>query len=367
MATDNAVLKGRSRPDFQAETPCTLKFEDLFNQKNSQRNNKFPQNLLPSRALRPLLKENLTFVTSSDNILNVTSSTRGMVYKPTGQKSSILSRTDRLFFRLIFQSKFRLLAILVLIGIPIGATSSFAYRLHQQNQALKASAREVVGELEILNQEIETLSRRAGIARTKAVNLRPNFGGRGGVAIPLKPEDQLKIAKAKLPVLSRQLKLETKPALEKKLQKEVVISESTPTGNPVKTAFEVSSDFGIRPNPFSYGGYEGHDGIDLLGPHGTPIYATAAGKAERAGFDGGYGNHVLIKNAQGFETLYAHLAKLAIAPNTQVKQGQLIGYMGSTGRSTGVHLHYSIYKAGKAIDPKPFMEPNLKYSEAFNN
>ena len=290
-----------------------------------------------------------------------------MVFNPANQKISLLSRQDRLFVKLIFQSKARFLAILAILGVPAAASLGIAYNLYQQKQALEVSTQEVVGKLELLNREIEDLNRRAGIPRTKAPkSLLPQIDGKGGVAIPIEPQEQIKLAKAKLPAMTRQLEQQTKPALEETLKREALIAEATPTGNPVKVPFEVSSDFGVRPNPFGAGGYEGHDGIDLLGAHGTPIYATSSGIAERASYDGGYGNHVIIKSSQGYETLYAHLSKLAIAPKTQVKQGQLIGYMGSTGRSTGVHLHYSVYKQGKAIDPKPYMAPNLKYSAAFN-
>ena len=190
--------------------------------------------------------------------------------------------------------------------------------------------------------------------------------GKGGVPREIQAKDLLEIARNKLPVLAKRLERETKPALEKTLEKEAIISQATPTGNPVKGAFEVSSDFGIRPNPFGGGGHEGHDGIDILGDEGTPIYATASGKVEQAQFGSGYGYHVVLKNAQGYETLYAHLSKLAVKPQAEVKQGQLVGYMGNTGRSTGTHLHYAVYLNGKVLDPKPFMAQGWTYSEGFN-
>lgn len=285
-------------------------------------------------------------------------------YKST--KVELFNKKDRLAVKLLLQSKVRIALFSSLFAIPIVASSGFAVWFYNQNQVLESSAREVVTELELLNEEIEVLSRRAGIPRVKPEGLTQKMSnGQGGIPQPIAAEAQLEIAKNKIPVIVSKLKTETKPALEKTLQKEQVVAMATPTGNPTRGHFEVSSDFGVRPNPYG-GGYEGHDGIDILGDYGTPIFATTSGKAERAHFDPGYGNFVLIKNEQGYETVYAHMSELAIKPNSQVKQGQLIGYMGSTGRSTGTHLHYSIYKKGKALDPKPYMTPGWTYSEGFN-
>ncbi len=286
-------------------------------------------------------------------------------------KVTFLTPRERLGIKLLVRSKFRFALISCLVATPIIASSGFAVWLYSQNQALVSSAREVVGELELLDQEIEVLSRRAGLPRVRPNSqssnaLGPISKGQGGVPVELEAKTQLKLAQQKLPTLAKRLQNETRPALEKTLQQEEVIAQATPTGNPVKGSFEVSSDFGIRPNPYGGPGYEGHDGIDILGDHGTPIYATASGHAERAQYGGGYGYHVVLKNSQGYETLYAHLSKLAVTPNEKVKQGQLIGYMGSTGRSTGTHLHYSIYRNGKAIDPKTYMGKDWVYSEAFN-
>ena len=305
-----------------------------------------------------------------DIILYETIKRIGMTVGFKATKVAILTRKERLVVKLLFQSKARLALISLLVAAPLLGSSGLAFWFYSQNRALAHSTREVVGELEILNKEIEALSRRAGIPRVSPEGLSSealtqSLEGRGGVPQPIQPGDQLEIAKSKLPLLSKRLEQETKPALEKKLEKEALISKATPSGNPVQGSFEVSSDFGVRPNPYGGAGYEGHDGIDILGAHGTPIYATASGTAIRAQFGGGYGYHVLIKTNQGFETLYAHLSKLAIAPNAPIEKGQLIGYMGNTGRSTGTHLHYSVYHQGKAVDPKSYMNQGWRYSEGF--
>ena len=100
-----------------------------------------------------------------------------------------------------------------------------------------------------------------------------------------------------------------------------------------------------------------HAGIELAGPYGTPIYATADGTVERAGWNnGGYGNLIELDHGRGIETRYGHLSKVLISAGQQVKRGQLIAYMGSTGRSTGSHLHYEVRIDGKPVNPIPFMK-----------
>ncbi|UUR07718.1 M23 family metallopeptidase [Sphingomonas glaciei] len=129
---------------------------------------------------------------------------------------------------------------------------------------------------------------------------------------------------------------------------------AVPSDKPVKTA-EFTSSFGVRNDPFGRGAAM-HAGIDLAGPHGTPIYATADGTVTDAGFNsGGYGNLVKLDHGRGIETRYGHLAAFSVRAGDRVKRGQLIGRMGSTGRSTGSHLHYEVRIDGRAVNPIPFM------------
>ena len=129
---------------------------------------------------------------------------------------------------------------------------------------------------------------------------------------------------------------------------------SVPSDKPVKTA-AFTSGYGIRSDPFR-GGAAMHAGIDLSGPVGTPIYATANGVVTTAGYNsGGYGNLVKIDHGRGIETRYGHLASMSVRPGDRVTRGQQIGRMGSTGRSTGSHLHYEVRIDGRAVNPVPFM------------
>ena len=117
-----------------------------------------------------------------------------------------------------------------------------------------------------------------------------------------------------------------------------------------------TSGFGVRSDPFK-GRAAMHPGIDLAGPYGTPIYATADGTVGRAEWNnGGYGNLVEIDHGHGIQTRYGHLSRSIVHAGERVKRGQLIAYMGSTGRSTGSHLHYEVRLDGKAVNPIPFLQ-----------
>jgi murein DD-endopeptidase MepM/ murein hydrolase activator NlpD len=119
-----------------------------------------------------------------------------------------------------------------------------------------------------------------------------------------------------------------------------------------------TSGYGIRSDPFR-GRAAMHAGIDLAGPYGTPIYATADGVVGRSEWNsGGYGNLVEINHGQGIQTRYGHLSRLVARPGARVRRGELIGLMGSTGRSTGSHLHYEVRIDGRAVNPIPFMQPS---------
>lgn len=116
-----------------------------------------------------------------------------------------------------------------------------------------------------------------------------------------------------------------------------------------------SSYFGVRSDPFK-GTAAMHAGVDMPGPIGTPVYATADGIVDRAGIAGGYGNLVEIDHGKGIQTRYGHLSKILVQPNERVKRGQEIALMGSTGRSTGSHLHYEVRIDGRAVNPIPFLQ-----------
>jgi murein DD-endopeptidase MepM/ murein hydrolase activator NlpD len=127
-----------------------------------------------------------------------------------------------------------------------------------------------------------------------------------------------------------------------------------PAYMPVKD-YRYTSSYGYRYDPFN-GGTAMHAGVDMAGAHGEPIYASADGVVQQAGRSGGYGNLVELRHGKGIDTRYGHLSAIAVKPGERVRQGQLIGRMGSTGRSTGTHLHFEVRVDGRAVNPRPFLD-----------
>lgn len=127
----------------------------------------------------------------------------------------------------------------------------------------------------------------------------------------------------------------------------------TPLGLPFPGA--ITSTFGHRENPFGGSNVETHKGLDIRGPLGAPVKAMAKGVVTFAGPRGGFGNCIILKHANGFETLYGHLSKILIRPGQKIDIGQQIGKIGSTGRSTGPHLHYEVHRNGQRINPQSFL------------
>ncbi|MCB2088328.1 MAG: M23 family metallopeptidase [Sphingomonadaceae bacterium] len=116
----------------------------------------------------------------------------------------------------------------------------------------------------------------------------------------------------------------------------------------------LTSNYGMRNHPV-IGGRRAHKGVDLAAPTGTPVYATADGVISKAEWFSSYGLYISIEHGAKLQTRYAHMSKLAVASGERVKKGDIIGYVGSTGRSTGPHLHYEVRVAGTAVNPIPYM------------
>jgi murein DD-endopeptidase MepM/ murein hydrolase activator NlpD len=121
----------------------------------------------------------------------------------------------------------------------------------------------------------------------------------------------------------------------------------------------IASGFGMRIDPV-YGTPKWHKGLDFTAPQGTPIYATGNGTVREASFSaGGFGNHVIINHGYGYETLYGHMVRMKVREGQKVKRGELIGWVGSTGKSTGPHCHYEVHVNGVEVDPVYFFYNDL--------
>ena len=139
------------------------------------------------------------------------------------------------------------------------------------------------------------------------------------------------------------------------------ITVSVPSRMPVE-AVRMSSGYGMRTHPI-LGGTRRHEGVDLAAPRGTPVYATADGLVGRALYFGSYGNYVQIEHGGELETRYGHLSSYTVQAGDTVHKGDLIGYVGTTGRSTGPHLHYEVRVAGQPVDPRPYMLADVALGE----
>ena len=130
-----------------------------------------------------------------------------------------------------------------------------------------------------------------------------------------------------------------------------------PSGRPVSRTYQLGSVFGMRKHPI-LGVDKMHQGIDFPAPTGTPVLATAAGKVVKAYYgadSSSYGNHIMIWHDEEYQTKYAHLSEISVAIDQIVSEGDTIGYVGNTGRSTNAHLHYEVIRDGVFVDPEEYL------------
>lgn len=171
----------------------------------------------------------------------------------------------------------------------------------------------------------------------------------------------------KIDRLSRELYVQSKSFddVYKMAKNKARMLASIPAIQPIsnKDLKRIASGFGFRIHPI-YKTWRMHTGIDFTAPIGTPIYATGDGVVEKLKSKmSGYGKVVVINHGYGYESLYAHMSKIIVKPGEKVKRGQVIGYVGNTGRSTGPHVHYEIKKNGKPINPVHFFYQDLTPEE----
>jgi murein DD-endopeptidase MepM/ murein hydrolase activator NlpD len=138
---------------------------------------------------------------------------------------------------------------------------------------------------------------------------------------------------------------------------------AVPVRKPITGDIDLSSGFGVRPDPF-LGRPAMHSGLDFRSETGDPVRATANGVVESAGWSGGYGKMIEIDHGNGYSTRYGHLSEIEVKVGQHIKTGQIIGKVGSTGRSTGPHLHYETRIDGDAVDPQKFLRAGLRLGSA---
>jgi murein DD-endopeptidase MepM/ murein hydrolase activator NlpD len=238
---------------------------------------------------------------------------------------------------LLFWSIFATAQLAAAATAPAASPADVA-RMQREVQAMQADVKAMKQVAQQRYQMTEAEIRRMG--------LQPDRIKAEGVGGPYEPVETTHAADPNFKALFMSWK-----KLEQLEQGTIAI----PSAEPVHGT-NFTSGFGVRSDPFK-GRAAMHPGIDLAGPMGTPIYATADGMVDRAEWNsGGYGNLVEIDHGHGIQTRYGHLSRSIVHAGEHVKRGQLIAYMGSTGRSTGSHLHYEVRLDGKAVNPIPFLQ-----------
>jgi murein DD-endopeptidase MepM/ murein hydrolase activator NlpD len=243
--------------------------------------------------------------------------------------------------------------------------------LEEENRVAKTQMEDQKQKIDLLNRELAKIKEKTGYIQN-FLGLKPQQGsasgkiGQGGIEISpqMLPDRNSNLGEEVQPLrpesidLERLISLQDVDRLDMDLQRIVAALQSrqekldrTPFISPVDPqACWISSPFGTRISPFT-GKPQFHLGIDMAGCEGTPILAPAAGRVAFADKNGLLGLTLKLAHDSTYETVYGHLDKLAVKKGQTVQRGQVIGYMGSSGRSTGYHLHYEVKRNGKSINP----------------
>ena len=229
--------------------------------------------------------------------------------------------------------------------------------LRLENESYRAATGELADQISSLQSAITQLSHqddldpaaKDALARLPAVIRSRAAGGasvseaRAVAPASTSPETTYGALKSLLGALERRL-----ASVQSRVSSQQALARATPSIWPVLGWF--SSTFGTRKDPFT-GGDDFHSGLDIAADRGTRVWATGDGTVESAGFNGNYGNSVLVNHGYGITTRFGHLSRLSVQAGQQVKRGDVIGYVGSTGRATSPHLHYEILLNGSPINP----------------
>ena len=240
------------------------------------------------------------------------------------------------------------LAFFALIGLIIVFLSSFiiTYEFYKKADKRKEAVNQLTSQIDALNKDLsknetvkERLEERLSGIEKKLLEMQELLDKKG-----IKKE--LSVGGEFIP--ANQVNLSHVDFVEKNINDLFSAMKSLPVGTPLSG--EINSGFGYRKDPFN-SKLAFHSGVDIDAKIGDPVVATADGIVEHAGRYKSYGEAVIIEHKGEYQTLYGHLSKIRVKEGQSVKAGDIIGYAGSTGRSTGPHLHYEVIKDGKNVDP----------------
>lgn len=241
-------------------------------------------------------------------------------------------------------------------GLLLRKNVELASREHRLQEAFQRLSREVDEAKDRLARTEHEIQRMREMAKEQNLAI-PDVDGVGGPApgtsfrVPSEDLRQVAAEVQDLKAASRQVFEET-TLLSSALEPHLRSLARTPSVWPAKGF--IVSPFGVRQDPFD-GEPAYHEGVDISAPFGSPVVATAEGLVVFTGYRRGYGNVVEISHGGGLSTLYAHLSRILVHPGQPVKRWQKIGAVGSSGRSTGPHVHYEVRKDDRALNPKRFL------------
>ena len=224
--------------------------------------------------------------------------------------------------------------------------------LRLENESYRAATGELAEQISSLQTALTELSQqaqldpatKAAIDRLPAVVRSRATGGGANTARPTANADTtLGILRDLLGTIESRL-----ATVRTNIENRQALARATPSVWPVIGWF--TSGYGTRKDPFT-GAPDCHAGLDISADRGTPVWATADGTVESAGYNGNYGNSVLVSHGYGISTRFGHLSRYAVSAGQKVRRGQIIGYVGATGRATSSHLHYEILINGQPINP----------------
>ena len=264
------------------------------------------------------------------------------------------------------------LPVLIGLGVRWSASAELnALRLNvstlsAENASYRAATQELIAQISSIDAAVSSLAAKSrldpetqrALAKLPEIVRARAMGGGTDAATPLRsllapslpsPEDTFGMVRNVLSRLNSHLQI-----VQTDVERRAALAAATPSIWPA--IGWLSAQFGNREDPIE-GGAAYHTGIDISLDAGRPVYATAAGKVEAAWYNGAYGRMVVIDHGYGLKTRYAHLAGFAVAPGDQVERGRIIGYVGTSGRTTGPHLHYELLVNGQLMNPLQLMAP----------
>ncbi|HEX8502166.1 MAG TPA: M23 family metallopeptidase [Pyrinomonadaceae bacterium] len=216
-------------------------------------------------------------------------------------------------------------------------------RLRLENERQRQKLRKLENRVDAIETDARRLSEMSGVQTEQEGEEGTSPHGAGGPALELD-------APAVERLESRAARLETELRLYEAALKE---RARVPSIWPVEG--ESTDSFGVRGNPFGGGGAEFHPGQDIAAPRGTPVLAPAEGRVVEAGWKNGYGQTVVLDHGNGLTTRYGHLSKIEVTAGQEVRRGEQLGQVGSTGRSTGPHLHYEVRVGELPVSPRHYL------------